>query len=333
MSQLDSATGGHAVSASGGGLIGGRASVQGFFGEAVGRLVPRLTEFLRLRFLALASLLVLIVGCSGQSMLAPVEFRDGFAPAPPGYYRILRGDTLMSISRRTGYSLSTLAAWNDLGPPYPINAGSLLRIVPPRARPRRNTTLAPGTFGDAVSADSGASSGPSPSSGAAPTPAPTSEPKVSPAPSQRTAAAPPPKPRPQKVSHSNGGTARVSGVTWRWPLSGAVKSNYRAGDRTHQGVRIASTPGAKVGAAAKGTVVYSGSGLKGYGNLIIVKHNEHFLSVYGFNRRLLAKQGDRVRAGQQIAESGQAPDGEHLLHFEIRRDGATVNPLAYLPKR
>jgi len=84
-------------------------------------------------------------------------------------------------------------------------------------------------------------------------------------------------------------------------------------------------------AAASGTVVYSGSGLKGYGNLIIVKHNNDYLSAYGFNRRLLVDEGARVKRGQKLAEVGQASSGEYLLHFEIRRSGTAEDPLRYLP--
>jgi lipoprotein NlpD len=97
-------------------------------------------------------------------------------------------------------------------------------------------------------------------------------------------------------------------------------------------VRIAGRAGQPVAAAEGGTVVYSGSGLKGYGNLIIVKHNNEFLSAYGFNRRLLVKEGQRVQRGQSVAEVGQAAGGEYLLHFEIRRNGVATDPLAYLPK-
>jgi lipoprotein NlpD len=86
------------------------------------------------------------------------------------------------------------------------------------------------------------------------------------------------------------------------------------------------------GRGAGGSVVYSGSGLKGYGNLIIVKHNSRYLSAYAFNRRLLVREGDRVKRGQALAEVGQAPNGQQLLHFEIRRDGSAVDPLQYLPR-
>lgn len=250
----------------------------------------------------------LLTGCAG-SVLAPVESRDGHGPAPAGYYRISRGDTLMAISRRTGHSVATLASWNDLSPPYRIYAGKLLRVTPPRGSAGRRTPAR----GDGARRTASASAGKG-AQGAQDSPARSSGAPASPV-------------------RSSSGTASASGLTWQWPVQGQVEQTYRAGDRTRQGIRIATSAGAKIHAAAKGTVVYSGSGLKGYGNLIIVKHNDHFLSVYGFNRQLLAKQGDRVGAGQVIAEAGQVPGGKYLLHFEIRRDGATVDPLGYLPKR
>lgn len=125
-------------------------------------------------------------------------------------------------------------------------------------------------------------------------------------------------------------TRQVAGITWRWPVEGRAVQYFSANDRTRQGVRIAAAAGTPVGAVADGTVVYSGSGLKGYGNLIIVKHDEHFLSAYGFNRRLIAREGERVSAGTPLAEVGGIGN-ESLLHLEIRRDGTAVDPLNYLP--
>jgi len=125
-------------------------------------------------------------------------------------------------------------------------------------------------------------------------------------------------------------TRQVAGIAWRWPLQGQAVQYFSATDRTRQGVRIAVAAGTPVGAVAAGTVVYSGSGLKGYGNLIIVKHDEHFLSAYGFNRRLIAREGERVAAGAPLAEVGGIGN-EALLHLEIRRDGTAVDPLTYLP--
>ncbi|NCC27375.1 MAG: peptidase M23, partial [Gammaproteobacteria bacterium] len=128
--------------------------------------------------------------------------------------------------------------------------------------------------------------------------------------------------------------AAASGVAWAWPLEGSLMQRFSVGDRTRQGIRIRGRAGEQVKAAGDGQVVYSGGGLKGYGNLIIIKHNDKYLSAYGFNRRLLVAEGDRVKRGQAVAEVGQAVDGGgYLLHFEIRRDGTAVDPLLYLPPR
>jgi len=121
------------------------------------------------------------------------------------------------------------------------------------------------------------------------------------------------------------------GVSWRWPASGKVVGTFVSGDQTRQGVDIAGSAGANVAAAADGTVVYSGNGLLGYGELVIVKHSTSFLSAYGHNRKRLVKEGDTVKAGQAIAEMGGS--NREMLHFEIRRNGKPVNPLEYLPAR
>ncbi len=110
-------------------------------------------------------------------------------------------------------------------------------------------------------------------------------------------------------------------------------SNFKAGDPLRNGVKIAGRDGDSIHCAEDGRVVYSGSGLIGYGRLIIVKHNDKYLSAYGHNRKLLVGEGDRVTKGQRIAEMGTANDGDALLHFEIRRDGKPVNPLGLLPRR
>ena len=139
----------------------------------------------------------------------------------------------------------------------------------------------------------------------------------------------PPAPKPiNEASISN-----VSGIAWRWPNGGKVIGGYVAGDQTKQGVDIAGSAGDPVQAAADGEVVYSGNGLLGYGELIIVKHNAKFLSAYGHNRKRLVSEGDKVHAGQQIAEMGSSSASRDELHFEIRKDGKPVNPLDFLPPR
>jgi lipoprotein NlpD len=124
-----------------------------------------------------------------------------------------------------------------------------------------------------------------------------------------------------------------SPVSWRWPADGAIVGRYAAGEPTKQGIDIAGDSGAPVRAAGNGVVVYSGSGLVGYGELVIIKHNDAWLSAYGHNRTRLVSEGQVVKAGQQIAEMGRTGAARDMLHFEIRYNGKPVDPLAYLPQR
>ncbi|ABS76802.1 peptidoglycan DD-metalloendopeptidase family protein [Coxiella burnetii] len=117
---------------------------------------------------------------------------------------------------------------------------------------------------------------------------------------------------------------------WRWPAKGRLIGHYSVGMAGNQGINIAGHYGEAVRAASDGVVVYSGAGIRGYGNLIIVKHTNTYLSAYAFNKRILVKEGSRVRAGQKIAEMGRTNSGRVMLHFEIRRNGQPVNPLRYL---
>ncbi len=128
-------------------------------------------------------------------------------------------------------------------------------------------------------------------------------------------------------------TPSTAPFAWRWPTDGSLVGTYAAGDPTRQGIDIAGNAGQPVRAAADGVVVYSGSGLVGYGELIIVKHNDQWLSAYGHNRARLVNEGQLVKAGQQIAEMGHSGAARDMLHFEIRYNGKPVDPQAYLPKR
>lgn len=125
----------------------------------------------------------------------------------------------------------------------------------------------------------------------------------------------------------------TSNLAWRWPADGGVVESFAGGDPTRQGVDIAGKAGQPVRAAADGVVVYSGSGLVGYGELVIVKHNDQWLSAYGHNRARLVNEGQVVKAGQQIAEMGRSGAARDMLHFEIRYNGKPVDPQQYLPKR
>lgn len=171
-----------------------------------------------------------------------------------------------------------------------------------------------------------------------PTPAPLAA--VAPTTSPPVASGPPPTPKPAAEEvvplakpTNEGATASVSGIIWRWPSSGKAIGGFVGGDQTKQGIDIAGSSGDPVLAAADGDVVYSGNGLLGYGELIIVKHNANFLSAYGHNRKRLVQEGDKVRSGQQIAEMGSSASSRDELHFEIRKNGKPVNPLDYLPAR
>lgn len=120
---------------------------------------------------------------------------------------------------------------------------------------------------------------------------------------------------------------------WQWPADGKVIAGFGRSVKTESGIRIGGKYGEPVEAASGGTIVYSGNALKGYGNLIIIKHNDTYLSAYGFNSELLVKEGQSVQRGQQIARMGATPSGTNLLHFEIRKNGQPVDPVKFLPKR
>lgn len=150
------------------------------------------------------------------------------------------------------------------------------------------------------------------------------KPKVAPAKTPVKKQATQPKPRPEPVQPKD--------FAWAWPSSGEI-IQYFSTQKGQKGIDIAGKTGQPVLAAAPGIVVYSGSGLRGYGQLIILKHNDEFLSAYAHNRQLLVKEGDSVKALQKIAEMGQTDTESVRLHFEIRRKGDPVNPLQYLPKR
>ena len=152
---------------------------------------------------------------------------------------------------------------------------------------------------------------------------------VASSPTTGSGAASAPRPVPSPVAPPPAAGA----LAWRWPAEGSIATTFASGDPTRQGVDIAGKAGQPVRAAADGVVVYSGSGLVGYGELVIVKHNDQWLSAYGHNRARLVNEGALVKAGQQIAEMGRSGASRDMLHFEIRYNGKPVDPLGYLPAR
>ena len=211
------------------------------------------------------------------------------------------GQTVYRIATENGITALDLALWNDIPPPYTIRPGQSLRLYPrdghePAAK---------------VTASASAATPVKPGTTVIP---PTANP----------VAATSPKPAPTSFSNT---------LEWRWPADGVVVSGFAAGDPTRQGVDIAGKAGQPVRAAADGVVVYSGSGLVGYGELVIVKHNDQWLSAYGHNRARMVNEGALVKAGQQIAEMGRSGATRDMLHFEIRYNGKPVDPQTYLPIR
>lgn len=278
--------------------------------EAVERRCGWLGAPLPLAALALCVFVLLTLSGCGSTGPAPVDGWDSRRPVPYGYHLVRKGDTLLGIAAKRRVSAAKLIRWNVLKPPYKVYAGRLLRVKPPGGS-------------EAASVSRGSSGAGSPDRGS----------RIRPAVRAAPVAAAPRDPGTRAETSKSPKTPEVSGGSWAWPLHGPILQGFRAGDRTRQGVRIGCRVGDAVRAAGSGQVVYSGSGLKGYGNLIIVKHNKSYLSAYGFNRRLFVREGDSVKRGQAVAECGQGPQGAYLLHFEVRRDGASVDPILYLPPR
>lgn len=260
-----------------------------------------------------------VEGRDGQPATAAPAQRDGAPrPAAPAIYAVQRGDTLYSIAFRYGLDWRDVAAWNRISEPFVIRPGQELRLIAPPTLARTEPAR------------------PAPEPQRAPAPAPTPspaprEPAQAPAPT-----APAPTPRAETAAPApvagDAPTRTVAGVTWRWPTEGRVVRPFDAA-ATRRGIGIGGQVGQPVLAAADGQVVYSGTALIGYGELIIIKHSDTMLSAYAHNRVRLVEEGARVRAGQPIAEMGRSNRDEELLHFEIRRNGQPENPLNFLPRR
>lgn len=261
---------------------------------------------------------------------------------------VARGDTLYGIAFRNSLDYRDLARWNSIAAPFTIYPGQRLRLnsptasvastgstAPPPARtPAPVTQTPPVTTGSTQASTPATVPAPVSSTPAPSTPPPsTTPPSTAPAP-VATVPATTPTPGPATTPIvATGGSRTVEGIAWRWPTSGQIIGRFVAGEPTKQGIGVAGNAGQAVVAAADGEVVYSGSGLIGYGELIIVRHSDTFLSAYGHNRKRLVNEGQKVKAGQQIAEMGRSGASRDMLHFEIRRNGRPVDPMPFLPAR
>ena len=280
-------------------------------------------------------LLFLLAACAPMPP-APVEDRGARPPASapvasgpaPAIYQVRSGDTLYSIAFRYRLDWRDVAAWNRIDAPYLIRPGQELRLSPPPQAVAR-TEPAPVRPPTSAPAEAPVRTQPPPDRTAE---RPSSQPApTAPAPVPETRAeAPPPARAPAPVTA--GPSRQVAGIEWRWPTEGRIVRPFDPA-ATRRGIGIGGRAGQPVLATADGQVVYSGTALIGYGELIIIKHSDTMLSAYAHNRVRLVEEGAQVRAGQQIAEMGISDRNEELLHFEVRRNGQPENPLNFLPRR
>ncbi len=255
-----------------------------------------------IRALVLISVL-LTAGCAGwstwddeRSVVVVPEREIG-----PGDYLVVRGDTMYSIAFRNQLDFRQLARWNNIGSDYLIYPGQVLRLkAPPSGPPERRLT---GEI-ESVGMDDVGIGRPVAINPDSPPPPPMA----------------PPEDPPQTA---------VGGYRWGWPTGGTILRRF--GQDGSRGIDFTGTEGQSVVAAAPGRVVYSGNALKGYGELIIIKHDELYLSAYGYNSQRHVQEGDVVTAGQRIASMGRGPENRPMLHFEVRRSGRPVNPSELLP--
>ncbi|MFZ2987841.1 peptidoglycan DD-metalloendopeptidase family protein [Ideonella sp.] len=268
-----------------------------------------------------------LAGCANPKVKAPVEERGAGtvsspskpaarpvppstgAEARPGTYTVKPGDTLMRIGLETGQSWRDLARWNGMDNPNLIEVGQVLRVTAPTAEAGAVATRpvnAPAVESRPLESKAASSAASATGAGSAA--------------SGTVAASAPAAPRESEDE-----------IAWAWPAAGSVLSGFD--ESRSKGLAIAGKAGDPVLAAADGRVVYAGSGLRGYGNLIIVKHNATYLTAYAHNQSLLVKEDQAVRKGQKIAEMGSSDADRVQLHFEIRRQGKPIDPARLLPAR
>jgi lipoprotein NlpD len=271
-----------------------------------------------LRSLALLFIsLGLLAGCASHS-----DRDQGDRDSGGRTYTVKRGDTLSAIARRYDLNYKDIARWNQLGRDYVIHPGQTLRLYPP-GRSASSAPSAPSARAAAPKSVVRQSVGPKNAKIA-------SAPKAR-APSKTTSKTKP-KSKPQPAPPRQPAIAAGPPPKFQWPVSDGTATLTSRPNGGH-GLTIVGTLGEAIRAAGGGRVVYTGSGLLGYGQLIIIKHNETYLSAYGHLQSVAVNEGDTVAAGQRIATMGNGPQGSPLLYFEIRVNGTPGNPLALLPQR
>jgi len=292
----------------------------------------------RYRLLVAGVFAAMLFGCVSHKTNAPIASRTHQSagsktvsrstavadrPAQPDYYVVQGGDTLYSIAWNLGMNYRELASMNDIRSPYTIYRDQRL-LIKPVARQQQATASALQPQ-PAVTASAAPAAVPAPRPAAKPVPKPV----------------PPPQPAASTTATADKATTAAKPQSappaydgkWVWPTRGRVLSYFQPSAAGKQGIDIGGHEDQPVNAAASGMVVYAGSGLVGYGRLIIVKHNESLLSAYGHNNTLLVNEGEHVSAGQMIAKMGSSGTNRNQLYFEIRKNGKPTDPMGYLPKQ
>lgn len=280
-------------------------------------------------------LVLLLAGCATSTQKAPVIERNPAASAPasakqpakapipkkavaaeksadwrPDSYTVKKGDTLFAIGLEYGFDYKDIARWNNIAAPsYTIRVGQVLKLSAPAGA--ETVAAAPAAEGAVTSAIKTES---------APQAKPLDEPVIKPAETKTETATP--------VDTGTAKPLEDEAVDWGWPTQGKVITKF---NDSNKGVDIAGNEGQPILAAAAGKVVYSGTGLRGYGKLVIIKHNKSYLSAYAHNSQILVKEGQDVAKGQKIAEMGNSDADGVKLHFEIRRLGQPTDPEKFLP--
>ncbi len=284
-------------------------------------------------FLIVLILLCLVSACrsSRDAWDEPAVRKSSHHVTKEGHYRVRKGDSLHAIAFNLGLDWRDIASWNHIASPYIIYPDQELRLSPPRLASSSTKTTSKTATGSSATRPSPA--GTSNQDGNRQTAASTTALKTPQATTTNTQ--PDSRPPTSKPPASQPPTpvAGQDPSSWLWPTKGRIISNYKANDPARNGIEIGGKEGQAIKAAAAGEVVYSGNGLIGYGELIIIKHSDRLLSAYAHNRKRLVSEGQQVKAGAQIAEMGRNDRNQALLHFEIRFNGTPGNPLNYLPQR
>jgi lipoprotein NlpD len=309
---------------------------------------------LRARLVAMAAVALLLAGCGVPPLHRSVVVENNGNAVPAhatgkiagnNRYTVVRGDTLYGIAVRANVDYRKLARWNGIGAPYVLHPGQVLQLSRPHELPSqpasapvpvfrtaRSGTSAPAkpapVFKTVPSKKANADTGTPPAVPASTVVAVAGQPPVA-APAHDTAASAEPSAQPPPAPRA---TRRVGGITWRWPATGKVLGRFDASEAI-PGITIGGHTGDPVRAAADGVVVYSGDGLVGYGELVVIRHNKDYLSIYGHNSKRLVKEGEHVEAGQMIAHMGATGASRDELEFQVRYKGKPVDPVKYLPAR